>query len=141
MELSDVGAIVIGEIAIFVGLALGIAAMIWQMHLQSGRLEKKIDDQVQRLETKIDAQGQRFEDKLDAQAQRLEAQMQRMEANTNAQVQRMEANANAQMQRMDANANILGQRLSESEREQARLEGVNSVLRRQAHTHEAPVSD
>ena len=130
MELSDVGAIVVGEIAIFVGLALGIAAMIWQMHIQSGRLETKIDDQIQRLETKIDAQGQRFEDKLDAQAQRLEAQMQRMDANTNAQIQRM-----------DANANILGQRLSESEREQARLEGVNSVLRRQAHTHEAPVSD
>ena len=130
MELSDVGAIVVGEIAIFVGLALGIAAMIWQMHIQSGRLEAKIDDQIQRLETKIDAQGQRFEDKLDAQAQRLEAQMQRMDANTNAQIQRM-----------DANANILGQRLSESEREQARLEGVNSVLRRQAHTHEAPVSD
>ena len=30
-----------------------------------------------------------------------------------------------------------GQRISDSEREQARLEGVNSVLQQQTHTHEA----
>ena len=31
----------------------------------------------------------------------------------------------------------MGQRISDSEREQARLEGVNSVLQQQTHTHEA----
>lgn len=33
--------------------------------------------------------------------------------------------------------NRLSERISESEREQARLEGVNSVLQQQTHTHEA----
>ena len=33
--------------------------------------------------------------------------------------------------------NRLSERISDSEREQARLEGVNSVLQQQTHTHEA----
>ena len=37
--------------------------------------------------------------------------------------------------------NVLGQRLSGREREQARLEGVNSVLQQQMHAHEPAVSD
>ena len=34
-----------------------------------------------------------------------------------------------------------GSRISESEREQARLEGVNSVLQQQTHTHEPHEAD
>ena len=50
---------------------------------------------------------------------------------------RLDAEIRAQGDRLDAEIRAQSGRLSDVERDQARLEGVNSVLRIQTHTHEA----
>ncbi len=43
----------------------------------------------------------------------------------------------ARMDRLEAKIEVMGRRVTDSELEQARLNGVNSVLANQTHTHEA----
>ncbi len=110
-EITTATTILVG----FVAVLIGILALMWQMHSQGGRLDAKID-----------AQG----DRLNAQGDRLNAEIR-------AQGDRLDAEIRAQGGRLDAEIRAQGVRLNEAEREQARLEGVNSVLRIHSHTHEA----
>lgn len=73
----------------------------------------------------INAQRSRLEDKIDRQGDRLEAKIDR-------EVGRLEAKIGKVETRIQATS----QRVSDSELEQARLNGVNSVLTGQTHTHE-----
>ena len=151
----DVEAVVAGQIAMVVTVLVGIVVLVWQGIVQGSKydnLNQRLDGMYQHFDSKFDAQsrqivemGERLEARMDVQVQnldsRIDARIQRAEVNTNAHIQRLDANANAQIERLDATANVLAQRLSENEREQARLEGVNSVLRHQMHQHEPSPSD
>ena len=54
----------------------------------------------------------------------------------NAQRGRLEDKIDRQGDRLEAEIKDVGQRVTDSELEQARLNGVNSVLTGQTHTHE-----
>ncbi len=123
---------------------------------QIQRSEERTREQMQRSEESLREQMQRSGESFREQMQRSEEsfreQMQRSEETTREQIQRSEANATTQLEqaeqnhredirRLDAMAQVLGQRISDSEREQARLEGVNSVLQQQTHQHEPSPSD
>ncbi len=72
------------------------------------------NSQSNRLESKIDDLGRELRAEMEAQGRELRAEME-------AQGEKIEAQ---------------GKRVSDSELEQARLNGVNSVLANQAHTHQ-----
>ena len=97
-------------ISVFVGVTaimLGIFGLMWQMNRQSGRLETKIETQGKDLETQIETQGRDLETQIETQGKDLQDEMREQ-----------------------------GRRVSQSELDQARLNGVNSVLLRHTHTHE-----
>ena len=72
----------------------------------------QINSQSNRLEAKIDAQGTNLESKIDAQGKELRDEIKEQ-----------------------------GTRVSQAELDQARLNGVNSVLLRHTHTHESVDDD
>ena len=109
----------ISTVVIIVGLLFAMFALMWQMNSQSGRLEAKIDAQGK----DIDAQGKELEAKIETQGKELETQI------------------GTQGRELRAEIIAQGQRVSDAELENARLNGVNSVLTRFAHTHEAQAGD
>lgn len=98
-----------GVMAIIVAIFLSTGIYIWQSNSQAGRMDSRID----RLEDKIDTQGRELRAEIEKQGKELRAEIE-------AQGQRIEAQ---------------GQRVSQSELDQARLNGVNSVLVQHIHTH------
>ena len=100
--------------AILVGIFAATAVFIWQINTQSGRLETKIDDLGKELRAEMQAQGKELTDEIE-------------ELRTDMETQGRELRAEIKEQ---------GRRVSDSELEQARLSGVNSVLLAQTHTHE-----
>lgn len=116
----------ISTLVIIVGLLFAMFALMWQMNSQSNRLEAKIDAQGKDM----DAQGKELEAKIDAQSVGIDAQGKELEAQIDAQGKELRAEIIAQ-----------GRRVSDSELEQARLNGINSVLTQFAHTHEAQTGD
>ena len=73
---------------------------------QSGRSEARIEKLDAKLDTKIEAQGDRLDAKIDGFSTEIRAEIKEQ-----------------------------GKRVSDSELEQARLNGVNSVLVNHIHTH------
>ncbi len=69
---------------------------------------------------------------LTRQSNRLEKQMR--EANSESRAEMRGANSELR-QAISELANRFGERISDVEREQARLDGANSVMKVQAHTH------
>ena len=57
------------------------------------------------------------------------------------QSHRQGSRTDTRMDRLEDKMDALGHRISESEREQARLEGVNSVLQQMAHSHRPAADD
>ena len=90
-------------------ILFGIFALMWQMNRQSSRLETMIEAQGE----EIKAQGRDLEAKIEAQGKDLEAKIEAQSEDIKEQ----------------------GTRVSQAELEQARLNGVNSVLVRQIHSH------
>lgn len=116
MELGEY----IGASAIVVSIFLATVVFIWQ----SGRSDAKIDRldaRIDRLDAKIEAQGDRLDAKIEALGQRLYTEIRE-------QGRRIEE----QGTRIDGQ----GKRVSDVELEQARLNGVNSVIVNQIHSHE-----
>ena len=120
----------ISTLVIIVGLLFAMFALMWQMNSQSGRLEAKIDAQGKEVRALIDAQGK----DIDTQGKELEAQI-------DTQGKELEAQINAQGRELREEIIAQGQRVSDAELENARLNGVNSVLTRFAHTHDAQAGD
>ena len=110
-----------GVAAIIVAIFLSTGIYIWQSNSQAGRMDSRID----RLEDKIDRQGRELRAEIETQGKELRAEIE-------AQGKELRAEIEAQGQRIEAH----GQRVSQSELEQARLNGVNSVLVQHIHTHE-----
>ena len=108
----DPGVFSIG--AILVSIFLATVVFIWQTNSQSNRLGSKIDDLGRELRAEIKAQGERIE----TQGRELRAEIE------------------TQGRELRAEIEFQGKRVSDSELEQARLNGVNSVLANQAHTHQ-----
>ena len=112
----------IATIGIFIGivaLLLAVFGLMWQMNSQSNRLEAKMDAQGKDLDKKIDARGEEIKE----------------------QGKELEAKIDTQGRELRAEIIAQGQRVSDSELEQARLNGVNSVLTRLVHTHEVQAGD
>ena len=68
-----------------------------------------------KLESKIETQGKELRDEIETQGKELRAEMEKLSVDVGTQ----------------------GRRVRDSELEQARLNGVNSVLMNQTHTHES----
>ena len=134
----------VGDLAIVVAIGLGIVALVWQGIVQNSRYDnvsQRLDAMYEHFDSKFEAQSKLIADTAQRLEGRMDAQIQRSEDNTRALMQQTEQNHREDIRRLDAMAQVLGQRLSDSEREQARLEGVNSVLQQQAHQHEPSPSD
>ena len=82
-----------------VTVLVAIFALMWQMNSQNSRLEANIDTEVGRLEATVDSEVGRLEAKIDTYGRELRDEIRAM-----------------------------SERVSNSELEQARLNGVNSVL-------------
>ena len=128
MDMAQIITVVGFSVGIFAVL-LGIVALMWQINNQSSRLEAKIDTQGRDLEAKIDTQGKDLEAKIDAQGRDLEAKI-------DTQGKDLEAKIDAQGKQLQEEIQAHSMRVSQTELDQARMNGVNSVLLRQAHTHE-----
>ena len=109
MEIGVAG-LLIGVFAIM----FGIVALMWQINHQSSRLE-----------TKIETQGKELREEIKEQGNKTEAQGKHLEAKIESQGKELRDEIKEQ-----------GTRVSQSELDQARLNGVNSVLLRHTHTHE-----
>ena len=120
----------ISTVVIIMGLLFAMFALMWQMNSQSGRLEAKIDTQGKEVREQIDAQGK----DIDEQGKELEAKI-------DTQGKELEAQIDAQGRELRAEIIAQGRRVSDAELENARLNGVNSVLTRFAHTHDAQAGD
>lgn len=116
----------ISTLVIIVGLLFAMFALMWQMNSQSSRLEAKIDARGE----KINAQGKELRALIDEQSKDMNAQGKDLEAKIDAQGKELRAEIIEQ-----------GRRVSDAELENARLNGVNSVLTRLAHTHDAQAGD
>ena len=135
---------VVALVAIAVSVLIGIVVLVWQGLVQGSKydsLNQRMDAMYQLFDSKFDAQSKLIADTAQRLENRMDAQIQRSEDNTRALMQQTERNHREDIRRLDAMAQVLGQRLSDSEREQARLEGVNSVLQQQTHQHEPSPSD
>ena len=109
----------IGASAIVVSIFLATVVFIWQ----SGRSDAKIDRldaRIDRLDAKIEAQG----DRLDARIDKLDAKIEVLGQTLSAEIREQGSKISEQ-----------GRRVSEVELEQARLNGVNSVIVNQIHSH------
>ena len=107
---------VVGFLVSIFAVLFGIAALMWQINNQSNRLEAKIDAQGRELRDEIREQGKYLEAKIDAQVTELRDEIREQGTRIEAQ----------------------GARVSQADLDQARINGVNSVLLRHTHTHEAP---
>ena len=92
------------------GGVLGVSAIIVAIFLSTGIFVWQSNSQAGRFDTRMD----RLEDRMG----RFEDRMAEFE------------------DRIDEKIEIVGRRVTDSELEQARLNGVNSVLAGQTHTHE-----
>ena len=123
----------IATIGIFIGivaLLLAVFGLMWQMNSQSNRLEAKMD-----------AQGKDLDKKIDARGEEVTEQGKDLRAIIDTQGKELEAQIDSQGKELRAEIIAQGQRVSDSELEQARLNGVNSVLTRLVHTHEVQAGD
>ena len=102
-------------------ILLGVVALMWQINNQSSRLEAKIDKQGEDLRAEIKEQGRR----IDKQGEELRAEIKEQGEDLRAEIKE-------QGRRIDEQ----GSRATQSELDQARINGVNSVLLRHTHTHE-----
>ena len=116
----DVG-IVFGLSGILIAIFIATIMFVWQANSVSNRFDAGFQAQG----AEIKALGERVDAKIEAQGAEIKALGERLEAEIKDQGVRLEAEIKAQ-----------GQRVSDLELEQARLNGVNSVVIRQAHTHE-----
>ena len=92
----------------------GVVAIIVAIFLSTGIYIWQSNSQAGRMDSRID----RLEDKIDTQGRELRAEIE------------------TQGKELRAEIEAQGQRVSQSELEQARLNGVNSVLVQHIHTHE-----
>ena len=113
MDVTTVG-MFIGVFAIL----LGIFGLMWQMNRQSNRLEDAIDTQGRELRAEMQEQGRELRAEMQEQGRELRVEM------------------NEQGRELRAEMQEQGARVSQAELDQARINGVNSVLLRHTHTHE-----
>ena len=129
----DLAAYSIGVAAIVIAVFIATGIQIWQASRSDARLD--------RFEAKFDSamkeQRETLRAEMKEQGEILRAEMREGDARLQAQIQEQGARLEAQMQELRAEVRQAGQRVSDAELEQARLNGVNSVLTGQTHTHES----
>ena len=125
----DLAAYSIGVAAIVIAVFIATGIQIWQASRSDARIDK--------LESEIKDQGETLRAEMKEQGEILRAEMREGDARLQAQIQEQGARLEAQIQELRAEVRQAGQRVSDAELEQARLNGVNSVLTGQTHTHES----
>ena len=103
----------VGTSAIVVSIFLATVVFIWQSGRSDARIDR-LDARIDRLDAKIEAQGDRITTEI------------------RAEIREQSRLIEEQGRRIDGQ----GKRVSEVELEQARLNGVNSVIVNQIHSHE-----
>ena len=99
---------------------LGIVALMWQINSQSSRLEIKMEEQGKELRAEIAEQGKELRAEIAGQGKELRAEIAKQGKELGAEIAEQ------------------GKRVAQSELDQARMNGVNSVLLRQcAHARNA----
>lgn len=116
--------------AILVGIFTSIIIFIWQTNSLSGRLESKIEIQGRELRVELEAHVRELRAEIETQGKELRTEMQ-------TQGRELRAEIETRSNRLEDEIRLQGQRVSNSELEQARLNGINSVLVGQTHTHES----
>ena len=88
----------------------------------------------------MDSQVKDFKDEVRADITRLEttvdSQVKDFKDEVRADITRLETTMNAQVKELRDEMRAMAARVSNSELEQARLNGINSILGEQTHTHE-----
>ena len=145
----DVG-IVFGLSGILIAIFIATIMFVWQANSVSNRFDagfqaqgaeiktlgERVDAKIEAQGAEIKALGERLEAEIEAQGAEIKALGERLEAEIKEQGVRLETEIKDQGVRLETEIKAQGQRVSELELEQARLNGVNSVVIRQAHTHE-----
>ena len=114
----------IGASAIVVSIFLATVVFIWQSGRSDARIDR-LDARIDRLDAKIKAQGDRLDAKIEAQGERITTEIR--------------AEIRQQGKLIEEQGRLIGEqgkRVSDVELEQARLNGVNSVIVNQIHSHE-----
>ena len=112
-------------------IATGI--QIWQ----ASRSDARLDRFEAKFESEMKEQGRTLRAEMKEQRESLRAEMKEQGEALRAEMREGDARLEAQMQELRAEVRQAGQRVSDAELEQARLNGVNSVLTGQTHTHES----
>ncbi len=112
------------------GIFTSIIIFIWQTNSLSGRLESKIEIQGRELRVELEAHVRELRAEIETQGKELRTEMQ-------TQGRELRAEIETRSNRLEDEIRLQGQRVSNSELEQARLNGINSVLVGQTHTHES----
>ena len=115
---------------ILVGIFTSIIIFIWQTNSLSGRLESKIEIQGRELRVEVEAHIRELRTEMQTQGRELRAEIA-------TRSNRLETEIATRSNRLEDEIRLQGQRVSNSELEQARLNGINSVLVGQTHTHES----
>ena len=151
----DLAAYFVGISAIVIAVFLATGLQLWQVirsDARIDRIEAKLESEIKhqgetlRSETKeqgktlraeINHQGKTLRAEINHQGKTLRAEMKEQGETLRAEMREWGTGLEAQMQELRAEVRLAGQRVSDAELEQARLNGVNSVLTAQSHTHES----
>ena len=122
----DLAAYFVGISAIVIAVFLATGLQLWQVI----RSDARIDRIEAKLESEMKRQGETLGSDMKQQGETLRADMKQ-------QGETLRADLKAEIQELRAEVRLAAQRVSDAELEQARLNGVNSVLTAQSHTHES----
>ena len=133
----DLAAYFVGISAIVIAVFLATGLQLWQVI----RSDARIDRIEAKLESEIKRQGETLGSDMKQQGETLRAEMKQqgetLRAEMKQQGETLRADLKAEIQELRAEVRLAAQRVSDAELEQARLNGVNSVLTAQSHTHES----
>ena len=124
-----------GVAAIIVAIFLSTGIYIWQSNSQASRLDTRID----RLEDKIDTQGRELRAEIETQGKELRAEMEKQGQELRTEMEKQGQELRTEIEKQGRRIEAQGQRVSQAELDQARLNGVNSVLVQHIHTHEPTI--
>ena len=131
----DLAAYFVGISAIVIAVFLATGLQLWQVIRSDARidrieakLESEIKHQGETLRSETKEQGKTLRAEINHQGKTLRAEMKEQGETLRAEMREWGTGLEAQMQELRAEVRLAGQRVSDAELEQARLNGVNSVL-------------
>ena len=121
--------VIIGIGAIQITAIFAIAAFIWQIRSQRGQLETQIEELDTKLSSEIREQTGELRQELREQTGEFRQELREQARELRDEIRGLDTKFSGEIKEQ-------GNRVTEAMLEQARLDGVNSVLLYQSHTHE-----